>query len=203
MANPDSRFGFLPQRHLSGTPWSGGTMLCSIPATDTVAMFIGDLVKLTGAGDQALGYGEANQGILTPEVDKAVTASTAILGSIVSWVADHGALGSNYRLASTLRQCVVALATPDVVFIAQDDGGGTPAATTWPAELWDISGDDTAGSTSSGYSGQEIDTEVSTTDHFFAIRPFPAPDNDPAEDNCIWELTCNSYQLASQIGVAV
>ena len=203
MANPDAPFGFRPIRMLDGSPWSGGTMRCSIPATDSTAMFIGDLVKLTGAGDQVTGYGEANQGMLLPEVDKAVTASTVILGAIVSFEPSHGDLSLQYRTASTLRQCVVALATPDVVFAVQDDGGGTPASTAWPGELWDISTDNTAGSTATGYSGQEIDTEVSTVDHFFCVGAYNAPDNDVTQDNAIWLVTCNSYQLASQIGVAV
>jgi len=111
MANADVAFGFRPVKNLSGAPYNGATVKCSILAADSTATFVGDLVKLSGTAS-AEGY---------PSVVQGAATDTDFFGVVTSFDADPDDLSNRYRLADTLRNCNVVPAT-DALFLVQSSG---------------------------------------------------------------------------------
>lgn len=119
--------GFRPVRYLSGTPWNGATLRCTLPAATAGIFNIGDLVVLTSAGGVAsgTGAGEAgDQGAILPTIGIAVAGSRC-LGAIVNFEPLRSDLSATSRAASTLRTVNVAVADPNLIFEAQVDNVGT------------------------------------------------------------------------------
>ena len=117
MANTSKIRGFLPMKHVNGSPYNGQSNIYYVPASDGTALFVGDPVKLAA---------DANaQGI--QQVTKA-TAGAAVLGVVVGVintkldpVAGNMSGGSIaldtpvYRPAST-GQYVLVCDSPDVIY---------------------------------------------------------------------------------------
>lgn len=117
MANTSKIRGFLPVKHVNGSPYNGQSNIYYVPASDGTALFVGDPVKLAA---------DANaQGI--QHVAKA-TAGAAVLGVVIGVintkfdpVAGNMSGGSVsldtpvYRPAST-GQYVLVCDSPDVVY---------------------------------------------------------------------------------------
>ena len=183
MANTDGPFGFRPISR-NGSPYNGGTMKCSIIATDTTAVFIGDAVMLDGSSNG--GY---------PGVTQAATASGGVYGVVVAFEAAPSiSLDDQYRKASTLRYCQVA-SVIDTEFEAQDDGTITAASAGLNADF--IVG---SGNTTYGTSGMEIDstTEAATsTLDLQLVRHVDRADNDTgAVANAKWIVRFNTPREA-------
>jgi hypothetical protein len=51
MANINTPFGLKPVKHLNGSPWNSSVNLYYIPAADTQAYFIGDVVRSAAGGN--------------------------------------------------------------------------------------------------------------------------------------------------------
>ena len=183
MANVDAPFGLRPVRYVSGAPYNGAANRYYIPATDTdAAVYIGGLVKMTGASD--------SDGI--PVVTGNVATNDAVVGVVVGVepVTDDSTL---YRANSTARYVYVA-DDPNLLFEVQEDGtmtdpvGGTAQLTGF-----------TSGSTVTGRSSIEIDSsELSETgdtdDDVQIIRLAQRPDNAKGA-NAVWEVRLNNHQL--------
>jgi len=109
-----------------------------------------------------------------------------------------------YGAASTDRIVLVA-DDPNLVFIAQDDGGGTLSADTVGLNANLISG---TGSTVTGLSGWEIDggttdgPDADASNQLLLLRLYPAHDNE-ISDFAIWEFLINqhTYKPASGLGI--
>lgn len=184
MANVDAPFGLRPIRHLSGAPYNGATSIYHIPASDSTAVYVGGLVKLTGAGD-------AN-GI--PVVTGNVSSGDTIVGVVVS-VDPITADSTMHRVASTARYVHVALAQ-DVVFEVQEDSDGgalTAGAVGGTATLTGF----TAGSAITGRSAIEIDSsglsETSDTDDDVQILRLSQKVGNAIGANAVWEVRLNNY----------
>ena len=55
MANTSKIRGFLPMKHVNGSPYNGQSNIYFIPSSDSTAVFVGDPVKLaTGANAQGV-----------------------------------------------------------------------------------------------------------------------------------------------------
>ena len=182
MANTDGAFGFRPISK-DGSPYNGGTQRCSIIATDTTAVFIGDVVALDGSSNG--GY---------PGVTQATAGGgNTYYGVVTSFEADPDALSDQYRKASTLRYCNVA-SLIDTEFEAQDDGTITAASSGLNCDLIVA-----AGSTTYGVSGMEIDstTEAATsTLDLQLVRPVDRADNDASTANSKWIVRFNRPRTA-------
>lgn len=181
MANTDGAFGFRPISK-DGSPYNGGTMRCSIIATDTTAVFIGDAVMLDGSSNG--GY---------PGVTQAATASGGVYGVVTAFEANPDALSDQYRKASTLRYCQVA-SVIDTEFECQDDGTITAASSGLNADFIVAAGD-----TTYGISGMEIDstTEAATsTLDLQLVRPVDRADNDASAANSKWIVRFNTPRAA-------
>jgi hypothetical protein len=55
MANTNAPFGLKPVRHINGSSWNGQATMYFIDNADTVAYYIGDVVKSTNTGDLTTG----------------------------------------------------------------------------------------------------------------------------------------------------
>jgi hypothetical protein len=131
MANVSRPTGFRPVRFLSGAPYNGKVNLYFIPASDSTAMAVGDLVDLAGSAD--------SNGV--PTIARATAVNGPFLGAIVGFLPSgtnpvDGVLGtgtadlslSGFRPASTARYALVA-DDPDLIFMAQASGAFAVADT--------------------------------------------------------------------------
>jgi len=154
----DAPFGFRPVRHM-GT-YSGQVISAVIPATDSTAVFVGDLVSLAAGQDTV-------DNMMT--VTQTAAANTQIVGAVVGFEPDYSDLTLKHRAASTKRIARIAPALPGVVFECQasaamsaGDVGGNVEVTVG------------AGSTTTGRSAMEADlgsAPIATTAQLQIIGP--------------------------------
>jgi len=156
MANIDAPSGFRVVQAFGSSATNAKVNMYFIPATDSTATFVGDLVKLTGAGDTT--------GI--PVVTSVTAAADVVVGIVVGFVADPNRLDLKHRLASTDRYVFVCDA-PEVMLEAQDSGT-TAAADVGQNVQVSVA---TAGNGVTGVSGMQLDgaTKATTATHLFQI----------------------------------
>lgn len=195
MANTDAPFGLRPVRHVSGAPYNGAANKYYIPSTDSAAaVYVGGLVKLTGAAD-------AN-GI--PVVTGNVASANAVIGVVVAVIPDT-ADSLMYRANSTSRYVLVA-DDPNLLFEVQADDvsatldGGAIGATI------NLTGF-TSGSTVTGRSAIEIDSDsISETsdpdDDVYILGFVQSPGNVLGDTNGRWLVRLNNHALVdAAVGV--
>ena len=141
--------GFRPIRYLGGVAYTGAVNRYFIPASDSVATFVGDLVTLAGSAD--------SEGVAT--VTQSAAAETQIVGSIVGFEVDGTNLEATHRLASTAAYVLVA-DEPNLVFEVQEDSVGENIAATAIGNNFEIIVG--AGVVATGSSGMEIDSSTKT-----------------------------------------
>lgn len=159
MANIDAPRGFRPVKYKGGRPYNGATNKYYIPSTDATNIFIGDPVRLAGTGDTAGNY---------PTIALS-TGSTATTGKSIGVVQGFdpvtGVTTPNlnviYRAASTAMYAFVA-DDPDLVFEVQEDSVGNNLAATEIGNNVNFT-TATAGSTTTGLSGVELDSSSKAT----------------------------------------
>lgn len=127
MANTSTISGFRPVKHLNGSPWNGQVNIYEVPATETVPVFVGDMVVLSDSAATA-GF---------PAVETACAASSqvatgvlvgAVVGVLSTKFDPDGKLTSGslaldtpqYRPAST-KQFVLVADSPDLIFETEAD----------------------------------------------------------------------------------
>lgn len=184
MANADVVKGAKPVYHPSGRI---PTRVYNIPSSDGTATFVGDFVKSHGSAD--------SNGV--PTVIQAAATDT-IRGVIVHFIPNPDALGTNYRLASTARYCVVA-DDPQTVFEIQEDAdGGALAATDVGLNADIVVG---SGNTTTGLSGMELDTsdKKSATAQLRILGFVQRPDN-VIGANAKVLVKINEHELSSTTG---
>lgn len=204
MANADTPFGLRPVKHRNGAPYNGAVRPYFIPSTDANAMFIGDPVILTGTGNtarqEAPGVGGFNAGMLPVVTLATAGGGNYLLGPIISFAADPTGLENQYRLASTNRICWVA-DDPDLLFEIQEDSvGGALAVTDIGLNADLVSG---SGSTISGLSGWELDSNTANTTATLQLRIERLMER---EDNAIgnqakWLVAINLHTLRNATGI--
>lgn len=196
MANVDKPNGFRPVRYLNGAPYNGAFTKYVVPAADGTALFIGDLVKISGTGDTATGLRTVVQ----------AAAGDACTGVVVGFEPTAGSLDTpQYRAAST-RRIVYVADDPNILFEAQEDG------VTDPLEMVDaglnvnfVVG---SGSTTTGASGMEIDSDTENTTATLPLRLIEAvqrADNElvtAGQEWTRWIVRINNHQHGSSTGVA-
>ena len=187
MANVDRPNGFRPVKYLDGRPYNGAYVKCY---SDSDNLFLGDLVEADTAG-QASGNG------VYPTVDRIDAAGDAIWGVVVGWEANPNALSNLYHAASTTYAVYIAMAQ-DLVMEAQSDD-----ATMEVGDVGlNISPTVTAGSTTTGASGMELDGSTAATTNTLTLRIVGAvdkPDNEVGSANDRWLVTVNSSAFANLV----
>lgn len=195
MANTNKVNGFRPVRYLSGAPWNGQANKYVIPAGNTVATFVGDLVKLDTTGTDE-GH---------PTVAQAA-ASDAVVGVIVGMEVVPGSLDTpQYRAASTKRVVWVA-DDPNLILEAQEDGDTDPLET---ANIGlNVNFVVGSGSTVTGASGMQIDSNTEATTAALPLkllRFVERQDNENVlsaggQSYSRWEVKINNHQMLGGTG---
>lgn len=164
MANSDAAFGFRPIRNAWGS-YTGGLELVAFEDENTVATFIGDLVRLEGGADS-----DGN-----PTVDRFADEDTDAYGVIVAFEPLQTNLESKHRAASTARKAWVVTCVPGQFFEIQADG--TVAATDIGnnADILDSG----TGNTTTGLSAMELATAgIGTGENLIIHRLVQRADNE-------------------------
>jgi hypothetical protein len=162
MANADVAKGLTPVSYLSGAPYNGAANIYYVPASDSTAIYLGDMVKLGGTADTA--------GV--PSVTKA--ASTNAVVGVVVGVVPVTRSSTTYRAASSERYLAVA-DDPALVFEIQTSDTLAAADIGQNANLTG-----TSGSTITGKSTMELDVSskgTTATLDFQILRLSPRTDN--------------------------
>jgi len=187
MANEDRPSGARIVGSKSGYH-EGQLTRMAILAADTVATFVGDIVKLTGTATA--------DGI--PSIAQAAATDTPV-GIIVSFEPDASNLELKYRAASTLRYALVNT-DPNVLFEMQEDSVGNSMPITDVGSNADITVG--TGSTTSGLSAMEIDsTSAATTSTLvLAIESLVQREDNAIGDQAKWLCSFNVHQYGG-VGV--
>lgn len=193
MANADAAFGLKPVRYRSGAPYNGACNLYHVASGDSTAIYVGQLVKLTGGADAA--------GI--PTVTGNVASGNACVGVVIGVKPDTAA-SPTYGAGSTTRYVYVA-DDPALMFEVQEDSDGGALAATACGATATLTGF-TSGSTVTGLSAIEIDSsglsETSDTDDDVRIHQLvQAPDNEVGT-NARWLVSLNVHAYVNA-GVGV
>lgn len=155
MPNVSRPKGFVPLRHLDGSPWNGQHQSFLCPSSDGTAIYIGDAVKLTGSAGAA-GVTVAGQNVEgMPTIARCASGSSeaALVGVVVGFSVDPTNLMKSYRAASENRIAYV-VTDPTVIFEIQEDGATSNLAAADVGLNAPFS--TTAGSTLTGVSGMEL-----------------------------------------------
>lgn len=189
MANVDIPKGLVPVSMLDGSPYSASVRIFSTASGDSTAIFVGDPVKLSGTSSTV-------DGLEYIDVDQAATGDV-IAGVVVGVVADTRD-SLVYRAASTTRLVMVETGR-DVLFELQEVSGGTAlTATAMGLNANFVVG---SGSTTTGFSGVELDNSTEATTNTLDLQIVglsPRPDNAIGE-HAKWLVRLNRSQWSNQI----
>lgn len=169
MANVSRINGFKPVKHLNGSPYNGQCNIYEVAASETIPVFVGDLVKLSDAAATSF----------YPAVEAPIAAAAtsglyvgAVVGIInTKWDPVEGKMTAGsmaldtpqYRAAST-KQFVLVADSPDLIFEAEADGSCALASIGLNVGVVEGSGSASVGSTTTGASGMQVDiSSVATT----------------------------------------
>jgi len=204
MAYADAPFGFVPVRHKSGAPYNGAANPYWIDSADTPGdgqYFIGDPVILDGTSNTAEinvpGMGHFGIGTLPGVTIATAGAGNLVTGVIVGFGADTR--DSLVYRADVTERLVWVCDDPDVVFMGQADGA---IATTAIGQNSNIVLD-TAGSTSTGRSGAEIDatTASGATNQMLILRAVNDPENEVNAAGNRFEFIFTLHTMATAGGI--
>lgn len=129
MANINAPKGFIPLRHLDGSPFNAQLVPYLIPSSDATAVGIGDIVVLAGSAGTAglIVNGMDTEGIATVTRATVGTTGQNIVGVVRGFLPNPTNLGIKYRAASTAAIALV-IVDPTVVYEIQEDAVTTPLA---------------------------------------------------------------------------
>lgn len=168
----DAPKGLVPIRKADGSPFTGPLKKVVISSSDSVAVYVGDIVYHTGSspttGSRILG--EDVSGI--PLVAKLSTtyasnAVPAVAGVVVGVKPNPDNLARKYRAAST--DAILFICNdPNVVYEMQEDADTTPIVAASIGLNFDIAYG--AGTAATGISGLEIDSTATGTATSLPLR---------------------------------
>ena len=201
MASVSRINGFRPVKTVSGAPYSGKANLYFVPSSNSDVIMVGDAVKLAGDARAASGV---------PTVARCGATDIPIgvvVGILFSGVANEVTNVPNvsnlntpiYRVASTDRYLLVA-DDPMLVYEVQYAGTSVAAATITANVGQNGQFTTTAGSTTTGSSGMQLDSAGLATTSTLPLKivGFPArPDNVPGDTYFSYYVTLNSSTLGS------
>lgn len=203
MASVSRIAGFRPVKTITGAAWNGQANLYFVPSSDSTVIMVGDAVKLLGDARAATGV---------PTVTRAGATDVAVgivVGIVFSGVGDANNIPPVtdlntpvYRRASTDRYLLVC-DDPNVVYEVQYAGTSVAAATITANVGLNGQFTTTAGSTTSGSSGMQLDSSGLATTATLPLKVvgFPArPDNIPGDTYFSYYVKLNQTVNGSGTG---
>jgi hypothetical protein len=198
MANSTTPFGLRPIRRLDGAPLNFQTRRVFVPASDSTAIFVGDLVKPVAM----VTTGNINQ---FPTVAQYTVGAANTSGVVVAVDPIAGvAVGSEnltrlYRPASTAMELIIC-DDPNLVFLVRTFG--TLAGTAFRKNAEIAAGP--AGSTITGMSGMVLQASTAATTATLPMRILnwsQQTDNEIAVGAALVEVALNTLPIRSQTGI--
>lgn len=207
MANTSKIRGFIPVKHVNGSPYNGQSNIYATAAADGTALFVGDPVKLAADGNA--------QGIQL--VTKA-TAGAAALGVVVGVIntkldpvagtMSGGSISLDtpvYRPASTA-QYVLVCDAPDVVYEVEAVTGSNASYSFAVADVGQNADLSTvAGSTVTGTSAAALDMATKNTTatlQWKILGVVQRPDNEITGASTKVQVKINNAQMSAGTGTA-
>jgi len=207
MANTSKIRGFIPVKHVNGSPYNGQSNIYATAAADGTALFVGDPVKLAADGNA--------QGIQL--VTKA-TAGAAVLGVVVGVIntkldpvagtMSGGSISLDtpvYRPASTA-QYVLVCDAPDVVYEVEAVTGANASYSFAVADVGQNADLATvAGSTVTGTSAAALDMSTKNTTatlQWKILGVVQRPDNEITGASTKVQVKINNAQMSAGTGTA-
>jgi hypothetical protein len=207
MANTSKIRGFIPVKHVNGSPYNGQSNIYATAAADGTALFVGDPVKLAADGNA--------QGIQL--VTKA-TAGAAVLGVVVGVIntkldpvagtMSGGSISLDtpvYRPASTA-QYVLVCDAPDVIYEVEAVTGSNASYSFAVADVGQNADLSTvAGSTVTGTSAAALDMATKNTTatlQWKVLGVVQRPDNEITGASTKVLVKINNAQLSAGTGTA-
>ena len=177
MANLDRPDGFRPVRYLSGAVWNGQVSKYVVTAAHATAVFLGDIVELTGGVGTDVGKEYRAIQTLT------VTDNGTPAGVVVAFEENPDNLNITGLFrptgAQTRDRIAYVVDDPNVLFEAQVPDTGLPAT----AIGLNVGSTLTAGSTATGRSAHELaTTEVTTAAIMFKLIDIVRREDNKIED---------------------
>lgn len=201
MASVSRINGFRPVKSITGAPYSGQANVYFVPSSNSDVIMVGDAVKLSGDARAATGV---------PTVARCGATDVAVgvvVGILFTGVGDAGNIPPVtdlntpvYRRASTDRYLLVA-DDPNLIYEVQYAGTSVAAATITANVGLNGQFTTTAGSTTSGSSGMQLDSSglATTATLPLKITGFPnRPDNIPGDTYFSYYVKLN--QIAQGTG---
>jgi hypothetical protein len=198
--------GFRPVKTVTGAPWSGQAEVCFVPASDSTVIMVGDAVALAGDARAATGV---------PTVTRLASATGVpygiVVGILFTGVGDitnvppvNDLNTPVFRRASTDRYLLVST-DPGVIYEVQIAGAGPAAAAA--TALVGLNGQFTltAGNTTSGASGMQLDSAGTATTATLPLKIVGIPnrpDNIPGDAFLSYYVKLNAPTLGGGTGQA-
>ena len=205
MASVSRINGFRPVKTITGAPYNGQANLYFVPSSDSTVIMVGDAVKLAGDARAATG---------APTVTRAGATDVAVgivVGIVFTGVGDLTNIPpvSNlntpvYRAASTDRYLMVC-DDPNVIYETQYAGTSVSAATITSNVGLNGQFVTTAGSTTTGASGMQLDSTGLATTATLPVKivGFPnRPDNIPGDTYFSYYVKLNNVSYGTGTGQA-
>ena len=205
MASVSRANGFRPVKSITGAPYSGQANLYFVPSSDSTVIMVGDAVKLAGDARAATG---------APTVTRAGATDIAVgvvVGIVFTGVGDvtnvppvNNLNTPVYRAASTDRYLLVA-DDPNLVYEVQYAGTSVAAATITANVGLNGQFTTTAGSTTTGASGMQLDSSGLATTATLPLKivGFPnRPDNIPGDTYFSYYVKLNNTTNGTGTGQA-
>lgn len=198
--------GFRPVKTVLGTPYSGQSEVCFMASGDSTVVMVGDAVQLAGDARAATGV---------PTVTRQATATGVPYGIVVGILFTGMGDVTNvppvtdlntpvFRRASTDRYVLVCT-DPNVIYEVQIAGAGPAAAAA--TALVGLNGQFllTAGNTTSGASGMQLDSAGTATTATLPLKIVGIPnrpDNVPGDAFLSYYVKLNGSTFAGGTGQA-
>lgn len=200
MASVSRINGFRPVKSITGAPYSGGANVYFVPSSDSTVIMVGDAVKLLGDARAASGVPTVTRcGATDIPVGVVVGILFSGMGDLTNMPPVNDLNTPVYRRASTDRYLLVA-DDPNLVYEVQYAGTSVAAATITANVGLNGQFTTTAGSTTSGSSGMQLDSSGLATTATLPLKivGFPnRPDNIPGDTYFSYYVKLNAATMGS------
>lgn len=205
MASVSRANGFRPVKTITGASYNGQANLYFVPSSDSTVIMVGDAVKLAGDARAATGAPTVTRaGATDVPVGIVVGIVFTGVGDITNVPPVNNLNTPVYRAASTDRYLLVC-DDPNVVYEVQYAGTSVAAATITANVGLNGQFTTTAGSTTTGASGMQLDSTGLATTATLPIKivGFPnRPDNIPGDTYFSYYVKLNNLSMGTGTGQA-